>query len=201
MSTRTAAIGSRQPAGRALCAAFLLASLAACAGGGASRQAAGPPPTLEGKKPSGFVEMREVQVAYIGNAGGGSGTLTYQGQTYPFRIAGLGVGGIGRLDGRRRGRGLRPERTWPSFPAPTPPASTAPSSATASVGDIWLKNEHDVVLHLKAKREGLMLSVGADAIDIRHGPVAVARLTGFGREPAEGVGSGDRQATMTAGWS
>ena len=36
-----------------------------------------------------------------------------------------------------------------------------------SVGDIWLKNEHDVVLHLKAKREGLMLSVGADAIDIR----------------------------------
>ena len=38
---------------------------------------------------------------------------------------------------------------------------------TASVGDIWLKNEHDVVLHLKAKREGLMLSVGADAIDIR----------------------------------
>ena len=39
--------------------------------------------------------MREVQVAYIGNAGGGSGTLTYQGQTYPFRIAGLGVGGIG----------------------------------------------------------------------------------------------------------
>lgn len=37
----------------------------------------------------------------------------------------------------------------------------------ASVGDMWLKNEHDVILHLKAKREGLMLSVGADAIDIR----------------------------------
>ena len=45
------------------------------------------------QEPSGFVEMREVQVAYIGNAGGGSGTLTYQGRSYPFRIAGLGVGG------------------------------------------------------------------------------------------------------------
>jgi hypothetical protein len=28
------------------------------------------------------------------------------------------------------------------------------------------EEEHDVVLNLKAKREGLMLSVGADAIDI-----------------------------------
>jgi hypothetical protein len=37
----------------------------------------------------------------------------------------------------------------------------------ASVGDMWLKNEHDVILHLRAKREGLMLAVGADAIDIR----------------------------------
>ena len=36
-----------------------------------------------------------------------------------------------------------------------------------SVGDMWLENPHHVVLHLKAKREGLMLSVGADAIDIR----------------------------------
>ena len=36
----------------------------------------------------------------------------------------------------------------------------------ASVGDLWLRNEKDVVLHLKAKREGLMLSVGADVIDI-----------------------------------
>ena len=95
MSSRMTALDPRRPSGKALCAASLLASLAACAGGDASRQAAGPPPTLRGKQPSGFVEMREVQVAYIGNAGGGSGTLTYQGQTYPFRIEGLGVGGIG----------------------------------------------------------------------------------------------------------
>jgi hypothetical protein len=39
-------------------------------------------------------------------------------------------------------------------------------AGTASVGDIWLENPNNVVIHLKAKREGLMLSVGADAIDI-----------------------------------
>jgi len=40
-------------------------------------------------------------------------------------------------------------------------------AGTESVGDIWLENSNtQVVLHLKAKREGLMLSVGADAIDI-----------------------------------
>ena len=48
-----------------------------------------------------------------------------------------------------------------------PRASTASSPADASAGDIWLKNDKDVVMHLKAKREGLMLAVGADAIDIR----------------------------------
>jgi hypothetical protein len=32
-------------------------------------------PSLEGKPLSGTVDMREVQVAYLGSAGGGSGTL------------------------------------------------------------------------------------------------------------------------------
>jgi hypothetical protein len=32
-----------------------------------------------------------------------------------------------------------------------------------SGGDLWLKNESGVVMHLKAKREGLMLTLGGDA--------------------------------------
>ncbi len=158
---------TRMAVGPAVLAAMLLISLSACAGGSDAGSHAGPESALDGKPPSGFVEMREVQVAYIGNAGGGSGTLTYQGQTYPFRIAGLGVGGIGVSDGGRRGRGLRPER-----PGRVPrrlrgravrcgrrrrPVSATSGSRTSTTS----------ILHLKAKREGLMLSVGADAIDIR----------------------------------
>jgi hypothetical protein len=36
----------------------------------------------------------------------------------------------------------------------------------ASTGDLWLENNAGVGMHLKAKREGLMLSLGADVVDI-----------------------------------
>jgi hypothetical protein len=35
-----------------------------------------------------------------------------------------------------------------------------------SGGDLWLKNDKGVVLHLNAKLTGLMLSLGGDAVDI-----------------------------------
>jgi hypothetical protein len=37
---------------------------------------------------------------------------------------------------------------------------------TASGGDLWLQNEAGVILHLQAKRTGLMLSLGGDAVVI-----------------------------------
>jgi hypothetical protein len=36
----------------------------------------------------------------------------------------------------------------------------------ASMGDLWLENPKGVVMHMKAKREGLMLSLGGDAVVI-----------------------------------
>ena len=72
---------------------FVVALLAACSSDQSSDT--GVPPTFQGQPPSGFVDMNEVQVAYIGSAGGGSGTLFFQGQSYPFSVGGLGVGGIG----------------------------------------------------------------------------------------------------------
>ena len=37
----------------------------------------------------------------------------------------------------------------------------------SSGGDLWLKNHNGVVMHLVAKREGLMLSLGGDAVEIK----------------------------------
>jgi hypothetical protein len=65
-----------------------LLSLAACS----TRIAA---PSLEGKPRSGYVEMSQVQAAYIGSGSAGHGTLRFRGSTYPFNVGGLGVGGIG----------------------------------------------------------------------------------------------------------
>ncbi|PPQ27859.1 hypothetical protein [Rhodopila globiformis] len=37
---------------------------------------------------------------------------------------------------------------------------------TKSAGDLWLQNEAGVIMHLHAKREGLVLSLGGDAVVI-----------------------------------
>jgi hypothetical protein len=51
--------------------------------------------TVAGKQPDGTVDMNQVQAAFIGSGGGGSGTLKFRGQSYPFAVGGLGIGGIG----------------------------------------------------------------------------------------------------------
>src|SRR4051794_10561633 len=70
-----------------LCAAALV-NLVACSTQSGSM-------SLQGKPLSGYVRMNEVQAAYLGSGNAGSGTLRYQGRTYPFPVGGLGVGGVG----------------------------------------------------------------------------------------------------------
>jgi hypothetical protein len=120
---------------------------------------------LEGTPPDGTVSMDEVQAAYIGNAGGGSGTLVYRGIAYPFTVAGLGVGGIGASTLDARGDVYH----LPSvnlFPGSYAQGQYGFVIGTMSRGDLWLQNQAGVVIHLKGKREGLMLSLGGDAMVI-----------------------------------
>ena len=164
--------------GRAILTAFAVAALAACAGGPPKEQIGPPPgmetkapaesasPTLHGKAPNGYVDMREVQIAYLGSVGGGKGTLTFQGQAYPFDIAGLGGGGVGfsTIDASGEIYNLT---DIAQFPGAYDEARYGAVIGDASTGDLWLENNDGVVMHLKAKREGLMLSLGADVVDIR----------------------------------
>jgi hypothetical protein len=78
----------RRPVVLVLGTAALL-GLAACANTTSSTT------SLQGKPLSGYVDMSQVQAAYIGSGSAGNGTLTYRGNTYPFTVGGLGVGGIG----------------------------------------------------------------------------------------------------------
>ena len=177
----------RATLGRAVVAALALGALAACAGGPPEEQIGPPPgmettapapgsaPTLHGEAPSGYVDMKEVSIAYLGQAGGGKGTLTFQGQTYPFDIAGLGGGGIGvsKLDASGEVYNLT---DLAQFPGAYGEGRYGAVIGDASTGDLWLENNDGVVMHLKAKREGLMLSLGADVVDVRI-PVRVSLTT------------------------
>ncbi len=123
------------------------------------------PEAVAGLTPDGTVDMNEVQVAYIGNAGGGSGTLFYRGQSYPFGIAGLGVGGIGASTVDAAGEVYKMQNLS-QFAGSYAQASYGFALGATSGGDLWMQNQAGVVMHLKAKRTGLMLSFGGDAIVI-----------------------------------
>jgi hypothetical protein len=50
----------------------------------------GPPP-----KPSGSLNIHQVQAAFIGSGAVGGGTLHFHGRSYPFKLGGLEIGGFG----------------------------------------------------------------------------------------------------------
>ena len=123
------------------------------------------PQTVAGLTPDGTVDMNEVQAAFIGSAGGGTGTFYYQGGAYPFNIAGLGVGGIGASTIDANGEVYKLP-SLAKFPGTYGQARYGFAIGTMSGGDLWLQNELGVIMHLKAKRTGLMLSLGGDAVVI-----------------------------------
>ena len=135
-------------------------SLAAC--GGSDPVISNP---VAGLTPDGTVEMRQVQVAYIGSGSTGSGTLHYRGRSHPFNVSGIGVGGVGASTIEAEGEVYRlPELRL--FPGAYGQGRYGFALGRTSAGDMWLQNEAGVIMRLKARREGLMLSLGGDAVVI-----------------------------------
>ena len=123
------------------------------------------PQAVAGLSPDATIDMQEVQVAYLASGGGGAGTIFYQGRSYPFSIGGLGVGGIGASTISAAGEVYKLP-SLAQFPGAYAQARYGFAIGSMSGGDLWLQNEAGVILHLHAKREGLMLSLGGDAIVI-----------------------------------
>jgi hypothetical protein len=123
------------------------------------------PQSVAGMQPVGTVDMHEVQAAYLGSGSTGNGTLFFNGQSYPFSVAGVGVGGMGlsTVDARGEVYGLK---ALDEFPGTYAEARYGFALGTTSSGDLWLESQQHVILHLKAKREGLMLSLGGSAVAI-----------------------------------
>ncbi len=141
-------------------AALLALAVAGCGGDqGAGSQ------MVDGQPPVGTVQMSAVQAAYIGSGTAGNGTLYFGGRSYPFTVGGLGVGGIGASTIEAEGEvySLRNAR---DFAGSYAQGRYGFALGNMSGGDLWLKNENGVVLHLHAKRTGLMLSLGGDVMVI-----------------------------------
>jgi hypothetical protein len=129
---------------------------------GAFAQSSQPP------KPSGSVNIHQVQVAFIGSGALGGGTLYFHGRKYPFKLGGLGIGGFGvsTLDATGSVYNLR---RLQDFEGVYGQARIGWAVGEHGKGDMWLQNPNGVYLRLKARRQGLALSLGADGMVVHLG--------------------------------
>jgi hypothetical protein len=115
---------------------------------------------------AGRIELKQYTVAYIGSGSMGGGTLFLDGKSYPFKIAGLGVGGIGAsaMDATGNVYNLSsPE----AFPGSYGNARLGMTAGHSGKGRLWLKNPDGVVIELWTQMRGLALSGGVDGILIQ----------------------------------
>ena len=115
---------------------------------------------------SGTVAIDQVQIAFIFSGNVGGGKLNYGGKIYPFSIGGLGVGGFGASTIKATGVVYNLKRLS-DFDGAYGQARAGIAVGELSKGSLWLENPQGVYLKLNAKRKGIILAVGLDAIYIK----------------------------------
>ena len=123
------------------------------------------PAIAENNTPSGTVQISQTQIAFVGSANLGGGRLNFGGKSYPFTIGGLGIGGFGfsKIEATGNVYNLKNVK---DFPGAYAQGRYGIAVGDRSTGELWLSNAEGVTMSLKAKREGLALSLGGDAIYI-----------------------------------
>ena len=118
----------------------------------------------EAAKPSATIDIHTIEASYIGTVAWGGGTLTSQGRSYPFRVLGLGVGGIGVSRGSAAGDvyGLASLADFPGLYGQLRIGAVLVDREV--LGNFWLENKAGVRMHLHPREEGLALRVGADGL-------------------------------------
>jgi hypothetical protein len=114
---------------------------------------------------SGTITIEQVQIAFIGSGNLGGGTLTVGGTRYNFSIGGLGIGGFGvsRMECTGTVYNLK---NLNDFAGGYVQARYGMAVGQSGGGQLWLENTKGVVIEVKAKRSGLALSLGGDAVYI-----------------------------------
>jgi len=128
---------------------------------------AGAPGTDKDPEPrvfSGTIEISSTQIAFIGSAQTGGGTLEFEGMEHDFKISGLGVGGIGIQTTNAVGVVYNLEKLS-DFEGTY---SQARVGATVGKGKstIGLNNSNGVHIELKSSNKGVALATGVDGIKI-----------------------------------
>ena len=115
--------------------------------------------------PDARVEISQKSIGLLVSGTTGSGTLHFQGKTYPFSIKAIGVGGAGaaKMDIVGEVYNLTNLNDFPGeFASVRAGAAVGETGTTTLV----LQNKSGVRMNLQSKTEGLALQLGADVITI-----------------------------------
>lgn len=116
---------------------------------------------------SGTLSVSQTQIAFIGSGNLGGGKLNYQGKTYDFTIGGLGIGGFGYSTIEASGE-VYNMKSLADFEGAYGQARVGVVAGdVATDSQFWIENPNGVYIKLSGKREGVALSLGADAIYIK----------------------------------
>jgi hypothetical protein len=115
------------------------------------------------EKPSGRVEMEQIEISLLVSAGWGHGTLFYEGN-HAFAIKGVGVGGLGVSKLEAYGNVFRLTKLSDFSGAYGSARAGAVAGDAQLRGGMWMENPAGVQIHLVPRRSGLALSLGADGV-------------------------------------
>ncbi|MFT4518726.1 MAG: hypothetical protein ACI9JM_001111 [Halioglobus sp.] len=120
----------------------------------------------ESLEPAGEVELKQYSVAWGGSGTMGGGTLTIDGESYPFSIVGLGLGGFGASVVEAKGVVYNlPSRD--AFLGTYGNARLGLTAGESGGGKLWLRNSNGVVMELESEMRGLALAGGIDGLVIQ----------------------------------
>lgn len=115
---------------------------------------------------AGTIELKQYTVAWVGSGTMGGGTLTIDGKDYPFRLAGLGIGGYGASSVDAEGTVYNLPHI-DAFSGTYGNARLGMTGGDSGGGRLWLRNPDGVVIELHTKMRGLALNGGVDGILIQ----------------------------------
>ena len=113
---------------------------------------------------NGTVRIRAASAGFIVGVGGGTGTLTFHGRSYPLSVGGLSLGMIGAASTDLVGRAhnlRRPEDIVGTYTAAGAGLAIAGGASVAR-----LRNANGVVLELRGRQVGFQASIDLSGITI-----------------------------------
>jgi hypothetical protein len=114
----------------------------------------------DAKQPVGKVSIEEKELGFIIGGSKGSGTLSFEGKEYPFKLKGLSVGANIGVSKMSAAGDVYDMTSISEFPG-TYTKLDASVALGGGMGGLRLKNENGVILVLRSRTQGVDLNLGS----------------------------------------